>query len=84
MHADFILGDAYFNLLFIPIGNNHKCVLCLLSRKKPHKQQYRRKHVLKGWRPFLDESGQPIGRQSLWEPAMGEQNTYTLDVAEFF
>jgi len=84
VHTDFILGDAYFNLLFIPIGNNHKCAHCLLSRKKPYKQQYRRKQVLKGWKPFLDESGQPTGRQSLLETAMGEQNTYTLDVAEIF
>ena len=72
VQLDFIIGDARFNLKkawqdhCIPIGNDH----CRLSRKEPYKQQYRRKHVLKGWKPFLDESGQPAGFQMLLETKM--------------
>ena len=40
--------------------------------------------MLKGWKPFLDESGQPAGFQMLLETKMGEHNTYTFDVAENF
>ena len=68
----------------IPIGNDHRCLPCKLSRKEPYKQQYRRKHVLKGWTPFLDESKQPADFQILLETKIGEQNTYTFAVAENF
>ena len=70
VQLDFIIGDASFNLKkawqdhCIPIGNDHRCVHCILSRKEPYKQQYRRKHLLKGWRPFLGESRQPTGFQN--------------------
>ena len=90
VQLDFIIGDASFNLKkawqdhCIPIGNDHRCVHCILSRKEPYKQQYRRKHVLKGWKPFLDESGQPAGFQMLLETKIGEQDTFTFDVAEIF
>ena len=88
VQLDFIIGDASFNLKktwqdhCIPIGNDHRCVHCILSRKEPYKQQYRRKQLLKGWKPFLDESGQPTGFQNLLETKIGEQDTYSFDVAE--
>ena len=76
LQIDFIMGDAYFNLKKawqdhrIPIGNDHRCVHCILSRTEPYKQQYPRKHLLKGWKPFLDESGQPTAFQTLLEKKM--------------
>ena len=50
VQIDFIIGDAYSNLKkawqhhCIPIGNDHSCVHCILSRTEPYKQQYPRKH----------------------------------------
>ena len=83
---DCIIGDADFNLnkhgrtIVSPLPQ----VCPLQSRKEPYKQQYRRKHVLKGWRPLLDKNGQPTGFQTLVDTKMGEQDTYTFDVAENF
>ena len=94
MQIDFIIGDAYFNLKeawqdhCIPIGNDHRCVHCILSRTEPYKQQYPRKHLLKGWKPFLDESGQPtvfhFFVQTLLAKKVGGQDMHTFDTAEFF
>ena len=78
MQLDFIIEDANFSLKkawqdhCIPIGNDHRCVHCILSRKESYKQEYRRKHVLKGWRPFFDESGQPTSFQILLETKTGD------------
>ena len=70
---DFIIGDAYFTLkkawqdYCIPIGNDHRCVHGILSRRQPYKQQYRRKQVLKGWKPIMDENGEPSTFHTLLE-----------------
>ena len=70
VQIDFIIRDAYFILKrawqdhCIPIGNDHRCVHCILSRTEPYKQKYPRKHLLKGWKPFFDESGQPTAFQT--------------------
>ena len=88
VQLDFIIRDASFNLkkawqdYCIPIGNDHRCVHCILSRKEPHKQQYPRKPLLKRWKPFLEENGKPTGFQILLETKIGEQDTYSFDVAE--
>ena len=88
MHLDFIIGDAYFNLkkawqdYCIPIGNDHRCVHCILSHTKPYKQQYQRKQVLKGWKPMIGENGEPSTFQALLETKMGEQDAHTFDAAE--
>ena len=65
VQLDFIMGDAYFTLkkawqnYCIPIGNDHRCVHCILSRRQPYKQQYPSKQVLKVWKLIMDESGKP-------------------------
>ena len=88
VQLDFIIGNAYFSLkkawndYCIPIGNDHRCVHCILSDMQPYKQQYRRKHVLKGWKPIMDENGEPSAFQTLLETKVGEQNAPTFDVAE--
>ena len=88
VQLDFIIGNAYFSLkkawndYCIPIGNDHRCVHCILSHMQPYKQQYRRKHVLKGWKPIMDENGEPSAFQTLLETKVGEQNAPTFDVAE--
>ena len=88
MQLDFIIGDAYFSLqkawndYCIPIGNDHGCVHCILFHMQPYKQQYRRKHVLKGWKQIMDENREPSAFQTLPETKIGEQNAPTFDVAE--
>ena len=88
VQLDFIIGDAYFYLkkawydYCIPIGNDHRCVHCVLSHLQPYKQQYRRKQMLKGWKPNIDDYGEPSTFQTLLETKMGEQNTLTFDAAE--
>ena len=90
MRLAFIIGDAYFTLkkawqdYCIPIGKDHRCVHCILSRRQPYKQQYRRKQVLKGWKPIMDESGKPLTFHTLLETKMFEQDTTTFDAAEIF
>ena len=65
VQLNFIISDAYFNLKkawqdhSIPIGNDHRCVHCILSHTQPYKQQYRRKQMLKGWKPIINENGEP-------------------------
>ena len=61
----------------IPMGNDHRCVHCMLSHKQPYKQQ-----LLKGWKPMIDENGEPSAFQTLLESKMGEQDTLTFDAAE--
>ena len=88
VQLDFIIGDAYFTLkkawqdYCIPIGNDHRCVHCILSHTQPYKQPFRRKQVLKGWKPMIDENGEPSTFQTLLETKMGEQDTLTFDAAE--
>ena len=88
VQLDFIIGDAYFTLkkawqdYCIPIGNDHRCVHCVLSRTQPYKQQHRRKQVLKGWKPIMDESGKPSTFHTFLEAKIVEQDTTTFDAAE--
>ena len=49
------------------------------ARNRTNINQYPRKHLLKGWKPFLDESGQPTVFQTLLEKKMGGQDMHTFD-----
>ena len=88
VQLDFIIGNASFSLkkawndYCIPIGNDHRCVHCILSYMQPYKQQHRRKHMLKGWKPIMDENGEPSAFQTWLETKVGEQNAPAFDVAE--
>ena len=93
VQLDFIINNAYFILKkawpdnSIPISNVHRCAcacVCPLyfSRMRPYKQQYRRKHVLKSWKPIIDENEEPWAFQTLLNIKIGEHNTPTFDAAD--
>ena len=86
VQIDFVIGDAYFSLKkpWHNCCNDHRCVHCKFSRMQAYKQQYRRKHVLKRWKPIMDENGEPSAFQTLLETKIGEQNAPTFDAAENF
>ena len=88
VQLDFIIGDAHFYLkkawydYCIPIGNDHRCVHCVLSHLQPYKQRYRRKQMLKRWKPNIDDNGEPSTFQTLLVTKVGEQDTLTFDAAK--
>ena len=86
VQVDFVIGHAYFSLkkTWHNCCNDHRCVHCKFSRMQPYTQQYRRKHVLKWWKPIMDENGEPSAFQTLLETKIDEQNAPTFDAAEKF
>ena len=48
-------------------GKDQKRVHCISSGTQPYKQQHRRKHGLRGWKPPMDKSPKPRVFQTLVE-----------------
>ena len=65
VQIDFILIDGRGELVttwcdfILPIGLDHRCVHCNIRFTIPTLGKEHKQRSLKGWRPFLDETGVP-------------------------